>query len=115
MTLSYIQATGDTSANTDAGDKYTGLDRFGHVIDQVWRNSSGSVIDRYQYGYDRVANRLSKNNLVDSAPAKCGRPPPKVFYQKFSAASCQQGPLRIVSVHHSDGHILVAHLSIGNS
>ena len=55
-TLSYIQATGDTSANTDAGDKYTGLDRFGRVIDQVWRNSSGSVIDRYQYGYDRVGN-----------------------------------------------------------
>ncbi|MCY2936677.1 MAG: hypothetical protein NT172_21255 [Planctomycetota bacterium] len=45
--LSYIQATGDTSANTDAGDQYTGLDRFGRVIDQVWRNSSGSVIDRY--------------------------------------------------------------------
>jgi hypothetical protein len=44
------------SANTDAGDQYTGLYRFGHVIDQVWRNSSGSVIDRYQYGYDRVGN-----------------------------------------------------------
>ena len=66
-TLSYIQATGDTSANTDAGDKYTGLDRFGRVIDKVWRNSSGSVIDRYQYGYDRSGNRMSKNNLVDSA------------------------------------------------
>ena len=66
-TLSYIQATGDTAANTDAGDKYTGLDRFGRVIDQVWRNSSGSVIDRYQYGYDRSGNRMSKNNLVDSA------------------------------------------------
>ena len=65
--LSYIQATGDTSANTDAGDKYTGLDRFGRVIDQVWRNSSGSVIDRYQYGYDRSGNRLFKNNLLDTA------------------------------------------------
>ena len=37
------------------------------------------------------------------------------FYQNFSAASCQQGPLRIFSVHHSDGHIIVAHLSIENS
>ena len=53
---SCFQKSGDMSANTDAGDQYTGLYRFGHVIDQVWRNSSGSVIDRYQYGYDRVGN-----------------------------------------------------------
>ena len=67
--LSYIQATGDTSANTDAGDQYTGLDRFGRVIDQVWRSvaGSGTIMDRYQYGYDRTGNRLFRNNLVDSA------------------------------------------------
>ncbi|MEI7924532.1 MAG: hypothetical protein WCJ40_21700 [Planctomycetota bacterium] len=53
-TLSYIQHSGDTAANTDSGDKYTGLDRFGRVIDQVWRNSSsGALLDRYQYGYDQ--------------------------------------------------------------
>ena len=68
-TLSYIQATGDTAANTDAGDKYTGLDRFGRVIDQVWRSvaGSGTIMDRYQYGYDRAGNRLFKNNLLDTA------------------------------------------------
>ncbi len=67
-TLSYIQQSGDTAAKTDAGDKYTGLDRFGRVIDQVWRNSSsGALLDRYQYGYDQSSNRLFKNNLVDSA------------------------------------------------
>ena len=67
--LSYIQATGDTSANTDAGDQYTGLDRFGRVIDQVWRSvaGSGTIMDRYQYGYDRAGNRLFKNNLLDTA------------------------------------------------
>ena len=75
-TLSYIQHSGDTAANTDAGDKYTGLDRFGRVIDQVWRNSSGSVIDRYQYGYDRSGNRMSKNNLVDSALSEVWSAPP---------------------------------------
>ena len=85
MTLSYIQATGDTSANTDAGDQYTGLDRFGRVIDQVWRNSSGSVIDRYQYGYDRSGNRVSKNNLVDSALSEVWSAPPplKLFIRIF--------------------------------
>ncbi len=68
-TLSYIQATADTSANTDAGDKYTGLDRFERVIDQVWRSvaGSGTIMDRYQYGYDRAGNRLFKNNLLDTA------------------------------------------------
>ncbi len=68
-TLSYIQHSGDTAAKTDAGDKYTGLDRFGRVIDQVWRSVAGSVtiMDRYQYGYDRAGNRLFKNNLLDTA------------------------------------------------
>jgi hypothetical protein len=79
-TLSYFQHSGDTAANTDAGDKYTGLDRFGRVIDQVWRNSSGSVIDRYQYGYDRSGNRMSKNNLVDSALSEVWSAPPLKFF-----------------------------------
>jgi hypothetical protein len=34
----------------DAGDKYMGLDRFGRVVDQRWKDSS-SDLDRYQYGY----------------------------------------------------------------
>ncbi len=67
--LTYIQKSGDTSANTDAGDQYTGLDRFGRVIDQVWRKNhfSDAVIQRYQYGYDRVGNRLFEADLVDAA------------------------------------------------
>ena len=67
--LTYIQKSGDTAANTDAGDKYTGLDRFGRVIDQVWRKNhiSDAVIQRYQYGYDRVGNRLFEADLVDAA------------------------------------------------
>ena len=68
VNLTYIQQTGDAQANTDGGDKYTGLDRFGRVIDQFWLNTSTSTAaDRFQYGYDRDSNVLWKNNLVNTA------------------------------------------------
>src|SRR5205823_1730076 len=66
--LTYIQQTGDSQANTDGGDQYTGLDRFGRVIDQFWLNTStGTSTDRFQYGYDRDSNVLYKSNLVNTA------------------------------------------------
>ena len=47
------------------GDIYTGLDRFGRVIDQNWWSASSSTsTDRFQYGYDRASQVLYKNNLV---------------------------------------------------
>jgi RHS repeat-associated protein len=68
VNLTYIQYSGDTKYNADGGDKYTGLDRFGRVIDQYWVNSNtGATADRYQYTYDRVDDVLVKNNLVDTA------------------------------------------------
>lgn len=42
---------------------FAGLDRFGRVIDQWWRNYGTSTdLDRYQYGYDRNANPVWKQN-----------------------------------------------------
>jgi hypothetical protein len=39
---------------SDAGDQYTGLDRFGRVVDQAWRvGSTSTYTDRFQSGYDR--------------------------------------------------------------
>jgi RHS repeat-associated protein len=68
VNLTYIQQTGDSNANTDGGDKYTGLDRFGRVIDRNWLNTStGTSTDRFQYGYDRDSNVLWRNNLVNTA------------------------------------------------
>jgi RHS repeat-associated protein len=64
--LSYIKRSGE--ANGDAGDQYTGLDRFGRIVDQRWLHSSdGSAVDRLQYTYDRNGNRLSRTNLIDAA------------------------------------------------
>ncbi len=61
-------ADGDTLATSDGGDQYTGLDRFGRVVDQNWLNTgTAPATDRFQYGYDRDGNVLYKNNLVNSA------------------------------------------------
>ena len=64
--LTYVKMTGES--NGDAGDQYTGLDRFGRVIDQRWvKTSGGTATDRFGYGYDRGSNRLYRDNLVNAA------------------------------------------------
>ncbi len=64
--LTYIKQTGEP--NGDAGDQYTGLDRFGRVVDQRWIiTATGTATDRFQYGYDRDSNRLYRDNLVNSS------------------------------------------------
>lgn len=49
-------------ANGDAGDPYTGLDRFGRVVDERWLRG-GTITDEFQYGYYRDGNRLYKKIL----------------------------------------------------
>jgi RHS repeat-associated protein len=61
--LSYISQPG---GSTDGGDQYTGLDRFGRVIDQYWVQA-GQATDRFQYTYDQDGNRLTRTNVVNSA------------------------------------------------
>ncbi len=44
--LTYIKQSGESTG--DAGDQYTGLDRFGRVVDQRWiKISDGSHTDRF--------------------------------------------------------------------
>jgi len=63
--LTYVKLSGES--NGDAGDQYTGLDRFGRVVDQRWIiTSSGTALDRWQYGYDRDGDVLYSNNLVNT-------------------------------------------------
>jgi hypothetical protein len=64
--LTYIKQSGES--NGDAGDQYTGLDRFGRVVDQRWLvTSTGTATDRFQYGYDRDSNRLYRNDLINTS------------------------------------------------
>src|SRR5690606_27989273 len=49
----------------DAGDQYTGLDRFGRIVDIRWlKTSTGAAVDRFKYGFDRASNRTWRSNLV---------------------------------------------------
>jgi hypothetical protein len=62
--LTYVKQSGES--NGDAGDQYTGLDRFGRIVDQRWiKTSDGSATDRFKYGYDRDGNVLYRTNELN--------------------------------------------------
>ena len=63
VNLTYIAG----SAGGDSNDVYTGLDRFGRVVDQKWTTSGGTVKDEYVYTYDADGNVLSKVNTQHTA------------------------------------------------
>jgi RHS repeat-associated protein len=67
VTLSMVNFS---NATADAGDKYTGLDRFGRVVDQRWTQGTTAkspVLDRYGHTYDRNSNRLTRSNALAAA------------------------------------------------
>jgi RHS repeat-associated protein len=65
VNLTYISQSGGTG---DAGDKYTGLDRFGRVVEQNWYSTfSHASRDDFLYLYDRDSNALYKQNTLDLA------------------------------------------------
>ena len=58
-----------TGTAGDVGDRYTGLDRFGRVVDQRWTKGTTAtsvVVDRYGYGYDRNSNRRTRSNALQA-------------------------------------------------
>ncbi|HLJ97197.1 MAG TPA: RHS repeat-associated core domain-containing protein [Gemmataceae bacterium] len=64
--LTYLQQPGQPTG--DAGDQYTGLDRFGRVVDQLWLNTNtGTATDEFAYGYDADGNPLYRQNVVNPA------------------------------------------------
>jgi RHS repeat-associated protein len=67
VTLSMVNPSATVGT---AGDKYTGLDRFGRVVEQRWAKgttATAQVVDRYVYTYDRNGNRLTRSNLLAAA------------------------------------------------
>jgi len=60
-------------AHGSGPDPYDGLDRFGRVIDLVWRNdATGEDVERIKHGYDRAGNRLYRECPV-KGPLGIGR------------------------------------------
>lgn len=60
---SYIKLSGESTG--DAGDQYTGLDRFGRVVRQRWLDSADDPVEDFLYGYDPNGNRLWRSNELD--------------------------------------------------
>ncbi len=55
--LTYRQLSGERPG--DAGDPYSGYDRFGRTVDMPWvKISDGSVIERSGYGFDANSRRI---------------------------------------------------------
>jgi RHS repeat-associated protein len=52
-----VALTYEHGSGGDAGDQYTGLDRFGRVVDLRW-NKSGTALVSLQMGYSRASNVL---------------------------------------------------------
>ena len=64
VNMSYIIPGG----NTDGGDHYTGLDRFGRVVEERWVNISTSTLtDDFLYTYDRDGNALARANALNAS------------------------------------------------
>ena len=68
--LTYIQLSSSNptagSGIYNGGDKYTGWDLFGRIIDQRWVKST-TDLDRMKYGYDQAGNRLWGQNFVETS------------------------------------------------
>ena len=59
VNLSYINPDGLNAG--DAGDPYTGWDRFGRTQDMRWTKGT-AILDRILYGYDRGSRRKWRDN-----------------------------------------------------
>ena len=61
-------ANGFTLTFDPDGDKsYGGFDRFGRIVEQLWKRTNGDALDRYTYGYDYNSNRLYRKNELSSS------------------------------------------------
>ncbi len=64
--LSYIKTASDPVG--DAGDPYTGYDRFNRSVDLRWaKTSGGALLDEWLYGYNRASQRTWKSNYAATA------------------------------------------------
>jgi RHS repeat-associated protein len=70
--LKYRQLSGERPG--DAGDPYTGYDRFGRTVDMPWvKSSDGSVIERSGYGFDASSRRIWQTRpLTDTQDQQYG-------------------------------------------
>ena len=69
----YAQSQVKLDYDPAGDDSFTGLDRFGRVVDQIWTDyvrDPDAVIDHYQYEYDRAGNRAEQRQLLNQDPER---------------------------------------------
>ena len=54
-----------TIATGSGSDPYASLDRFGRIVDLKWKKGSTDLVG-FEYGYDRVSNRLFERNTIST-------------------------------------------------
>jgi hypothetical protein len=67
VNLSYLKQSGEPDG--DAGHPYTGVDRFGRIVDQRWVSGSNTDVERYDYGFD--PSELQKKYNIRNPPVVC--------------------------------------------
>jgi hypothetical protein len=71
--MRYTLVGTSSSNDSDTGDQYKGLDRFGRIKDNRWvryHNGTPGDLDRIQYGYDRASNRIWRESPVAAGQSK---------------------------------------------
>ncbi len=58
---SNTELTYENGGTSDAGDKYTGLNRFGQLVETIWKNSGGNVVQS-SYGRNRWGGATSRRD-----------------------------------------------------
>lgn len=67
--VAHPEVTGGLTLSFGASGTYAGWDRFGRVVDQAWKTTGGTALDRFEYAYDRASNRTSRQVAAASAPS----------------------------------------------
>src|SRR5579862_1493047 len=70
VSIAHPQVSGGLTLDLGSGGTFTGLDRFGRIAEQKWKNTAGTkILDDYQYAYDRNGNTTSRAVRPTSPPS----------------------------------------------
>ena len=65
-----VELTYENGSTGDAGDKYTGLDRFGRLVETIWKPTSGSNLIQSQYGLNAFGGVVWRRDDLAHAMSK---------------------------------------------
>ncbi|MCA9456856.1 MAG: hypothetical protein KC587_09345, partial [Nitrospira sp.] len=93
VALTYLKPDGAPVG--DAGDPYTGYDRFGRTVEMRWQTTgveTPELRDGCQWGYDRSSNRTWRKNLLEDVSGQDEHYDYDALHQ---VTDCDRGDLNI--------------------